>query len=219
MRRTASLWGQPPSRLYRFLRLVEAEFPEQQLRIAILGCSDGKFVLPTARRGHHVLAIDVDDIALFGGEKIGSWGLVRMPGLVERLKVEGLENLVRVVHGDFVSYHSDKLYHGVFTSGAVQYSRNLKHRVIKIIAAVQSFVMLGGYLYVDYMLPLEPRHLGRENFPTRRQWQEFFITSRWRVLYNRVLPPLPEKAHVDNPVDHYHHWGHLLAQRRRGFET
>src|SRR5690554_447379 len=49
--RTASLWGTPPSRYYQLLRRVEAD-KRERLAVAIVGCSDGKFVLPAARRGH-----------------------------------------------------------------------------------------------------------------------------------------------------------------------
>ena len=122
--RTSSLWGKPPTRYYKFIRRVEGEFPSVPLRVAILGCSDGKFVLPAARQGHYVLAMDIDEIALFGGTKLGPTGAVHMLGLRERLRAEHLSHLVSIVHGDFVEYRSKKRFHAVFTSGAVQYSRN-----------------------------------------------------------------------------------------------
>lgn len=214
MKKTSSLWGNPPKRYYKFLKLIEGQFNTKPLRIAILGCSDGKFVVPAARRGHCVFAIDVDGIALFGGEKIGPSGKVHMPGLIDRLRIEGLQDLVQVVNGDFVEHIPDVQYHGVFTSGAVQYSRNLKHAMSKIVSSIQAYVMPSGYIYIDYMLPMEERYKDRDNYPGRERWQQFFSTSEWRILYNRVLPPVPEKAHVDLPVDHIHHWGHLLAQKK-----
>jgi hypothetical protein len=163
MKRTSSLWGTPPTRYYTFLATVEEKFSARPLQIAILGCSDGKFVVPAARRGHQVLAIDIDQIALFGGEKIGPAGKVYMPGLKARLRSEGLEDRVQVVYGDFVEYMPDAQYHAVFTSGAIQYSRNLKHSIHTMIVRVQAYVAPGGYIYIDYMLPMEERYAGREN--------------------------------------------------------
>lgn len=214
MPKTASLWGKPPSRYYRFLKRVESAIAKRPLRIAILGCSDGKFVLPAARRGHSVFAIDFDTIALNGGTKIGPDGQIRMLGLRKRLMLEGLVKRVTVVEGDFITYNPPKKFHAVLTSGSVQYSRNLRYSIQEIIEKLKHHVMNGGYIYIDYMLPLEKKHLGRENFPNRHEWQRFFPKESWRMINNRVLPPLFEAAHVDNPVDHYHHWGHLCAQRK-----
>lgn len=213
-KKTASLWGRPPSRYYNFLKRVESYFPSQQLEIAIVGCSDGKFVLPAARRGHRVFAIDFDEVALFGGTKVGPTGNIYMPGLVTRLKMENLLDRVQVVHGDFVEYSPARPAHGVFTSGAVQYSRNMKHSMVDMVRALQAYVMQEGYFYIDYMLPMEAKYQGRDNYPDRERWNEFFSTGEWNIIYNRVLPPVFEAAHVDKPVDHYHHWGHLLVQRK-----
>lgn len=213
-KKTSSLWGTPPTRYYNFLKLVEQNFKLKSLKIAILGCSDGKFVLPAARRGHKVFAIDIDEVALFGGDKTGPFGKVYMPGLVARLYSENLQSKVQVIHSDFVEYSPIDLYHAVFTSGAVQYSRNLKHSMCSMVKSIQAFVMPAGYIYVDYMLPMDEKYIGRDNYPRKERWNEFFHHSEWDLLYNRVLPPVFEKAHVDNPVDHYHHWGHLLARRK-----
>jgi SAM-dependent methyltransferase len=190
---------------------------EQQLgtplKLAIVGCSDGKFVLPAARRGHAVFAIDTDETALFGGTKLGPEGRVEMPGLFSRLQVEGLSERVMLVHGDFVEHRPPTPCHAVLTSGAVQYSRNLIHTLDALVGALQAYVAPGGYLYIDYMLPMEAHQAERENFPAKERWTRFFDSPGWQLLYNRVLPPVFERAHVDNPVDHYHHWGHLLAHR------
>jgi hypothetical protein len=208
---TSSLWGYPPSRYYRFLKRLENSFPDRPLKIAIIGCSDGKFVLPAARRGHEVFAIDIDDVAIFGGYKEGPGGQLFMPGLVTRLKTEELENSVQVVCGDFVEYPNMVQYHAVFTSGALQYSRNMIHPMTQMVAVLQSYVNQGGYIYVDYMLAMEDKYKGRDNYSSPSKWSEFFSGNEWSIVYNRVLPPVFEKAHVDFPVDHQHHWGHLLA--------
>jgi hypothetical protein len=213
-KKTSSLWGKPPKRYYKFLKHVEQEFARRRLKVAILGCSDGKFALPAARRGHSVLAIDIDGVALYGGNKTGPSGEVYMPGLVARLRTEGLESQVQVIHDDFVNYSPPTRYHAVFTSGAIQYSCNLKHSMLLMIEGVLSYVANSGFIYIDYMLPMEEKYRGRDNYPGREEWQNFFPENSWEVIYNRVLPPVFEQAHVDNPVDHYHHWGHLFARRK-----
>lgn len=213
--RTRSLWGSPPARYYRFIKLVEESIVARPLAVSILGCSDGKFVLPVARKGHRVLAVDIDEVALFGGLKACPTGQVRMAGLVNRLQAEGLEENVHVVHGDFVEYSPTQQSHATFTSGSIQYSYNLKHRLAELVQRIQDYVAPGGFVYIDYMLPLEEKHLARENFIRKGGLAVYFPKDTWTVRYDRVLGPLFEKGHVDNPADHYHHWGHFCARRGR----
>lgn len=213
MPRTTSLWGRPPSRFYRYLSQVEAAFPIRPLTFSILGCSDGKFVLPLARKGHTVHAVDIDALALFGGEKTGPTGPVQMPGLVARLQAEGLSHRVTVAHSDFIAHPPDCRFHAVFTSGAIQYSHNLRHDVHTILSAIKSCVRKLGFLYFDYMLPLDATHCLRPNYFKPGELRRHFQPPAWRVLRDRVLPPLLEKGHVDNPCDHYHHWGHMCVRR------
>ena len=212
--KTKSLWGTPPSRYYGFLRRVEKQFDSDSLMLCVLGCSDGKFVLPAARRGYYVLAIDIDRTAIFGGEKSGPNGPVYMEGLHYRIKKENLKERVKVACEDFVEYKKTEKFHAVWTSGAINYSYNLKHKIHDIIQNVKSFVLPNGYIYFDYMLPLETVHLTRENYFPKGELAKYFTKGKWNIIYDRVLPPLVEKAHVDMPVDHRHHWGHLCVQAK-----
>ena len=50
------------------IRKVEGAL-RRPLTACVVGCSDGKFVLPLLRRGHAVSAYDIDAVAIFGGEK------------------------------------------------------------------------------------------------------------------------------------------------------
>lgn len=211
--KTKSLWGFPPSRFYRFLKRVEDSFESKSLNICILGCSDGKFVLPAARKGHKVLAIDIDTIAIFGGEKVGPEGKVFMEGLMSRLKKEELSPFVKVANSDFMEYQFRGTFHAVFTSGAINYSYNLKHRIETIIEKIKFLVRFNGFLYFDYMLPFEEIHNTRKNYFKKGELVNYFNDGNWAIIYDKVIPPLLEKAHVDNPHDHYHHWGHMCLKR------
>ena len=213
MRRTTSLWGRPPSRYYALLKRVQSIKDACDTRMAVLGCCDGKFVLPAARRGMTVLAVDVDEISLFGGTKIGPNGPVHMPGLQARLEAEGLSDRVHIVHDDLARFEAEPTSDVVITSGALQYSRNMVHAMDGMVAQVQGHAASGGIVYVDYMLPLEKRYVGRDNYPGRARWATYFAGNDWIVISHRVLPPQFEAAHVDLPIDHEHHWGHLMAQR------
>jgi hypothetical protein len=209
--KTASLWGGPPSRYYRFLKHLKDRFPDApRLTLAVIGCADGKFVLPAARMGMHVIAMDADEIALSGGDKDG----VRMPGLRQRLRSEGLAGQVNVICDDLMNADADPRAHGVLTSGALQYSRNLPHRLEDMVQRVTDHALVSGLLYIDYMLPYEDKYKGRPICPEAGWWKNYFRSrDDWEVIYNRVLPPVIDRAHIEYPVDHFHQWGHLMAQR------
>ena len=50
MKKTKSIWGNPPKRLYRLIDLAENNIGKD-FNACIVGCSDGKFLLPFARKG------------------------------------------------------------------------------------------------------------------------------------------------------------------------
>lgn len=209
--KTKSLWGAPPSRFYAFLKRIESHVNTRPIKICILGCADGKFVLPCARRGYEVLALDIDSKAIFGGTKLDKQGEVVMPGLIKRLEVEGLSRSVDVHCKDFVEYMPETKYHAAFTSGAINYSYNTKHDLNCIINSITNYVMVNGLVYFDYMLPMDDGNIKPRYYLKKGQLKEYIKPPQWNILFDRVLPPQMEKAHVDMPVDHYHHWGHLCA--------
>ncbi|HEY1621439.1 MAG TPA: hypothetical protein VGG25_27695 [Streptosporangiaceae bacterium] len=212
--RTASLWGAPPTRYYTFLRRLEQAAGHRPVSLAVLGCADGKFVVPAARRGIRVWAVDIDEVTLFGGTKPGADGPVRVPGLAARLAAERLAGLVEITCGDFTGLPQGRCFDGVLTSGALQYSSNTGRDLGQMVAAVGAYVRLSGLLYVDYMLPHEDKYKGRPNCPDASWWKDYFARrEEWDVVYNRAMPPTLDRAHLDYPVDHYHQWGHLLARR------
>ncbi|MET7934657.1 class I SAM-dependent methyltransferase [Streptomyces sp. NPDC005322] len=213
-RKTRSLWGPAPSRFYRLLERVEQAVPDRTPRIAVLGCSDGKFVLPAARRGFDVIAIDIDDVALHGGTtKTADGEPIEMPGLAWRLKVERLEHKVEIVHGDLaeVALTPCDL---IFVSGALQYSYNLRHTMANMVSHIQSTVSPGGFLYIEYMLPVKEAHKELENYPLASEWPDFFNNSEWTVLSNHVAEPAEEERDGAKVLGTHRflHWGYLMAR-------
>ena len=59
--KTKSIWGNPPKRLYKLINLAENKF-NKRFNACIVGCSDGKFLMPFARKGYIVTGYDIDDI-------------------------------------------------------------------------------------------------------------------------------------------------------------
>lgn len=214
MKRTASTWGTPPSRYYRFLSHVEHQLPNRRPSLTVVGCADGKFVLPAARRGWRVVAADLDERMIDGCEADPGVGLpVPVPGLVRRLREEGLAHLVNVVRGDFMTSDfpaSDALW----TSGALQYSNNIPYGIEALTDRLGTLLHESGHAYIEYMLPAERRLEGRPNCPSLSWWVNCFPLRGWTVLSHTQRYEEPDGPHPYAPWCHTHSWGRILAVRK-----
>lgn len=236
--KTKSCWGEPPSRLYRFIRMLKSEFPNGAC-ICVVGASDGKFVFPFLRNGFRVTAYEIDDVALYGGvkkfpitrEKINIVKQVyvespdkitynRLPtieipdGLIARSKAEGLQDMLQIKKRNYYKSPSNEKYDVVFTSCSIPYECNLDIPVNDIMDSLINSVATGGYLYMDYMMPLEDRHLWKSKHYFRTgEIKKYFTIDKWDIIYNyEMRRPVFEAAHVDRPEDHFHCFGYILAK-------
>jgi hypothetical protein len=214
MNRTASSWGSPPSRHYRFLSHVERLFPNRKPSLTVVGCADGKFVMPAARRGWRIFAVDVDTRMIDGCEAEPSIGVpVPVPGLMRRLDEEGLGRLVNVVRGDFMTSDlppADALW----TSGALQYSNNIPYGIEALTDRLGTLLHGNGRVYIEYMLPVEQRFESRPNCPPLSWWVESFPLRGWSILSHTHAYETPDGPHPYAPWHHVHSWGRLLAARK-----
>lgn len=214
MSRTRSVWGQPRTYFYRLLHRIERIGEEQgPLQVAVLGCADGKYVLPAARRGHSVLAIDTEALWLFGG--VSGTGNIHKEvlGLRKRLEVENLAHLVSIQHVDFIDFQPALKYDLVFLSGSVHYPCNTQRRRQEIFDGIKKYARLGGFVFADFMLPRSPIQESRANFPNMSDWKNTFSVHGWQVVYSRKMCPFIEEPHIDVPYPHEHQKGYILAQR------
>ena len=113
--KTKSIWGNPPTRLYKLMNLGKEKWGKDY-EACIVGCSDGKFLMPFAREGIKVTGYDIDEVALYGGEK--EFPIIekkekqkyskdfkskefkletrKVTGLTERIKIENIEKYATI---------------------------------------------------------------------------------------------------------------------------
>lgn len=208
---TFGLWPKPGRRFFEFLKRIEdINLPKT---LAVLGCSDGNYVLPAAKRGFKVLAIDIDRVALYGGVIPLHGKDIEVMGLTNRLKVEGVEKQVTVVCDDSFAYNRRGSFSGVFTSGSIHYQNNSQYPLSQIINNLQSYVAPGGLLVMEYIHLSDENNNPLRHFVTGKEVMRFFPKAEWKVTSNK------KKRYIEDPNprnDLVHHitWGRLYAEKK-----
>jgi len=236
--KTKSIWGYPPRSYTDLLDRLSHAFGSRWIA-CVVGASDGKFVLPLTRRGIHVTCYDVDKTALFGGIKTvpttrftepqqdyepspvaRAWPSVpsqqvQIQGLVGRLELEGLSQWAEIRCTDYFRDSREDQFHLVFTSCSLQYKWNRDLDPMDMISRLMRSVCTGGFLAMDYMMPLEERHTWKPPQYLRQGVIEtMFDRKDWQVLFlHEPEYPVFEAAHVDRPNDHFHRIGQITVQR------
>lgn len=233
--RTKSIWGNPPKRLYKLINMGLNTWGND-FEACIVGCSDGKFLMPFARRQIKVTGYDIDSIALFGGEK--EFPIVlekkiykydpnfkskeykleakRVYGIIERLNMETISNYAHIEKRDFYRNLPDKKFDIVFTSCSLHYSANKDFTLEDKTNKLKSIVKKNGLLYMDYMMAIDENDYEtypKEKFFRKREILSYF-DDKWEIISIRENEhPSFEGAHVDCVKDHFHRFGYLLARR------
>lgn len=233
--KTKSIWGTPPKRLYNLIKIAEKNCGKN-FQACIVGCSDGKFLMPFARKEIKVTGYDIDDIALYGGVK--AFPIVdkkriykysknfvsknyklekkRVYGITERLEKENLNKYANIEKRDFYKNVPKERYDVVFTSCSLHYSVNSNFTLEDKTKKLQSIVAKNGYLYMDYMMAIDEKDY--ENYPDYKFYRKNeilkYFDENWEIIsFKENHNPTFEGAHVDCTRDHFHRFGYLLARR------
>ncbi|MEU0082560.1 class I SAM-dependent methyltransferase [Streptomyces sp. NPDC006274] len=210
---TQSLWEHTLTFFPQFLaRLSERVSPDAT--VAVVGASDGKFVLPLAAAGYRVIAIERDPLALHGGEVSLPGGTqAHAMGLIDRLKLEERSSQVHVVEEDFLqSAPLNVPCDAIWTSCSWHYSANHHRPLAEFVERMQRLIRPGGLFGAEFMMPVEKRHYLVEHYTSPERLRHHFIGD-WDVLLTLRTNEFSERAHIGQPRDHTHRMGLFLAAR------
>ena len=237
--KTKSIWGKTPTRLYKLIDLADKTFQNKDWNACIVGCSDGKFLIPFARAHHKVTGYDIDTIDLYGGEKdfpiyekrkvkpkysrdfvAPNYPLEtrKVRGLQERIEIEKLEDYAKIEERNFYKNPPKEKFDVVFTSCSLHYTINNVYTLQDKIDKLKNIVKDGGILYIDYMMALEEDDF--ESFPNYKFFRNGeaakFLGDGWKIISNyEQKHPIFEAAHVVTSYDHFHRFGYLLAIKEK----
>ncbi|MGW1363314.1 class I SAM-dependent methyltransferase [Streptomyces chartreusis] len=210
---TQSLWEHTLTFFPQFLATLR-ERVAHDATVAVVGASDGKFVLPLASAGYNVVAIERDAVALHGGD-------VHLPGdsqacalgLIDRLKLEELHARVQVVEDDFLDGKPLGLQcDAVWTSCSWHYSANHHRPLAEFVDRMQHLVRPGGVFGAEFMMPVERRHHMIEHYTSPEHLRQHFLDD-WEVMLTLRTNEFTERPHVGQLHDHTHRMGLLIAAR------
>ncbi|MET9398509.1 SAM-dependent methyltransferase [Kitasatospora sp. NPDC002965] len=210
---TRSLWEHTLTFFPQFLAALKEHAP-RDATVAVIGASDGKFVLPLAAAGYRVIAVERDPLALHGGEvHLPGTAHAHATGLIDRLRLEDLYDRVQVVEQDFLgSEPLDRLCDAVWTSCSWHYSVNHRRPLAEFVARMQFLVRADGLFGAEFMMPVEARHHLVDHYTSPEKLSRHF-TGAWNVLLTLRTAEFTERAHLGRLQDHTHRMGLLLAAR------
>ncbi|NDZ58241.1 class I SAM-dependent methyltransferase [Streptomyces anulatus] len=208
---TQSLWEHTLTFFPQFLATLR-ERVTPDATVAVVGASDGKFVLPLAAAGYRVVAIERDAVALHGGAvHLPGDSQAHALGLIDRLKLEELHERVEVVEDDFLDGEPlGRQCDAVWTSCSWHYSANHHRPLGEFVDRMQRLVRPGGVFGAEFMMPVERRHHMIEHYTFPERLHPHF-TGDWEVLLTLRTTEFTERAHVGQLHDHTHRMGLLLA--------
>ncbi|MFJ6349136.1 class I SAM-dependent methyltransferase [Streptomyces sp. NPDC092046] len=208
---TRSLWERTLTFFPQFLAALK-ERASPDATVAVVGASDGKFVLPLAAAGYRVIAIERDPFALHGGEvSLPGDAHAQVPGLIDRLKAEDLRDRVQVIGEDFLTAelpegHCD----AIWTSCSWHYSANHRSPLGDFVRRMQDLVRKEGLFGAEFMMPVEERHQFIEHYTSPERLARHFGPG-WDVLLTARTNQFVERPHLGQPYDHTHRMGLLIA--------
>ena len=209
--KTKSIWNEPNERFYKYLKNVEKYNLEKN--ILVIGCSDGTYVIPAARKGFYVTALDIDKSAIYGSEPIMIDNkYIENIGLEGRLKKENLCDKVYYEVCDYMKWKSEKKYSLIFTSGSIHYEFNTKYNADDMIYKMIDMLCNNGILLLEYIHEDENTDNNR-HFVTK-SFIEKILKNRndIRILSHKVKTYIEQANPRENKV-HTIKWGRIYIQK------
>ena len=126
--------------------------------------------------------------------------------------MHGVDKLVNVVDGDYVTYSNKHQFFGVFTSGSIHYQSNFNYSLQKVITRIQNYVANKGILLLEYIHKSPENNDPKRHFVTQKQINSFFQNANWSVTSNKKKVYI-EKPNLRNDKVHKIVWGRLYAKK------
>ena len=209
---TKSIWTYPKKRFFTFLDNVASENFKKTL--CVIGCADGTYVLPAAKRGFEVTAIDIDYNAIYGGPDIIIDGKAyKNIGLLKRLELEeDIKDKVEVFNCDFMEYDTSKKFSAIFTSGSLHYENNCKYTIEDLIEKIFNMLEINGTLLLEY-IHRKANDESKRYFLTKDQVDDLFSKYPNAKIVSHKVKTYIEKPNSRDDTIHEISWGRIYVKK------
>lgn len=208
---TKSVWQETKTFFPLFFHYLIDTLPDGGT-ICIVGASDGRYVIPLAKEGYLVTAIESDPILINGGVVTGPNDTeIMITGLRKRLDTEDVTAKVKIINNNFLEINFPLLGDAIFTSSTWDCSINHSQPLRKYIEKMQKIVKIGGVFCAEYMMPCEPHHYTVEHFLEEKAINEYFNSEKWEIVEEFYTPIFKDKPHIGKITPHNHRMGYFMA--------
>ncbi|MFA6547622.1 MAG: SAM-dependent methyltransferase [Candidatus Magasanikbacteria bacterium] len=209
---TKSIWQNTKTFFPLFESFIEKSDNPRPV-VCIVGASDGRFVVPLARKNYDIIAVENDPIMINGGVVEGpNKTKINVLGLKERLKIEQLSSSVKIIENNFLDADLPFLVDAVFTSSTWDCTINHNSSLKEYINKMQVILKPSGLFCAEYMMPCEEKHLNVEHFLDERKINNFF-NEDWQILEEFFTPVFIDEPHVGKIFPHNHRMGFFVAKK------
>ena len=210
--KTKSVWQNTKTFFPLFADFIEKQ-QKNSLTICIIGASDGRFVIPLAKNGYQVIAIENDPILINGGVVDGpNKKKIDVLGLKKRIEIEKVSSNVKIIENNFFDVDLSFSVDAIFTSSTWDCSLNHSHPVKVYLDKMIKIVKPTGLFCAEYMMPCEEKHKNIEHFLEEGKINIFF-NKNWQVLEEFYTPIFEDNPHIGKIIPHKHRMGFFMAKK------
>lgn len=207
--KSESIWQNTKTYFPYFINAINSS--DIDYPICIIGAADGKFVIPLAKLGIPVIAIEKNPFYIHGGYYENFF----VKGLVKRLKEENLSMHVQVLCCDFRNIKIPTKCSGVFTSCSWHYPENYDTSLFLFINKMKNLLCENGIFCAEYMMPCTKKEKEIEHYLEKGCIETFFSKKKWDILIKKYSGLHKELPHIGKDYEHYHKVGFILARKRK----
>lgn len=207
-----SVWQNTKTFFPLFLNYLEQQ-NKKNLTICIVGASDGRFVVPLAKKGYNVIAIENTPLMIDGGvADVGNEQKINILGLKKRLELHSVSSKVKIIKNNFLDLESNFLVDAIFTSSTWDCSINHKYPVSEYLGKMKNLLKKNGIFCSEYMMPCEEKHKNIEHFLSEGVINNYF-DHNWQLLEEFYTPIFNDPPHIGKTIPHIHRMGFFLAKK------
>ena len=194
--KTKGVWEHPLRRFYKFLEYCEKyNLPKT---ILIIGSADGNLAIAAAKKGFKVLAVEMNEKLIFGGDPVIIDGKsVELIGMLKRIELEGdIDGLITYKLGDYMDLDNNPKFSLIFTSNSIHYPENLKYKAEDLVGKMVDLLDDNGVLLLEYIHESEESKKYEGHYLNKKQMNKILEERKDNQVLSHVAKVYYENGNI-----------------------